>query len=125
MKPRDLERERLQAIARRGAAREENVRIERNRRLRVLDDPGARPPHHDEPTAIAPAAGFCAICTAPTPAGAAMQPLGRDRSLVIVCTECDDVHPRSGRYSFADSTAKPVATTRGSDGNRRTSRKAT
>lgn len=44
---------------------------------------------------------WCAICTAPIAGTPSRQPLGRDGAMVTVCTECDDVHPRSGRYAFS------------------------
>lgn len=60
---------------------------------------------------------FCAICTEPPPPGTALvkRPLGRDAALVLVCTDCDTLHPRSGRYAFDDGGGRGTPT--GPQGN--------
>lgn len=47
-------------------------------------------------------ADFCAICTEES-ADLCARPLGRGRALVKVCADCDEEHPRSGRYAFGES----------------------
>lgn len=60
-------------------------------------------------------APFCAICTEPAPPGTTLprRPLGKDGALVAVCTDCDTLHPRSGRYAFNDGggRATPITNT--------------
>jgi len=70
-------------------------------------------------------ASFCAICTEPPPPGTELVdlPLGKDSALVAVCADCDTVHPRSGRYTFAGigrGGAPSTKTCNMGDGNHRT-----
>lgn len=44
---------------------------------------------------------FCALCTEPT-STQHMEPLGKGGAMVNVCADCTTVHPRSGRYTFAE-----------------------
>lgn len=59
---------------------------------------------------------WCALCTADLPEShTRMAPFGKNEGLVLVCDECFDTHPRSGRYGF-DSLKAPART---GNGNRR------
>lgn len=70
---------------------------------------------------------FCASC-AEDRADLTQQPLGRNDALVWVCTDCANLHPRSGRYAFDDSASSrrraPMATGYGGDGHRRKTERA-
>ncbi len=43
---------------------------------------------------------WCAICLVDLPNGGTLEPLGKDGALVSVCHDCNEAHPRSGRYTF-------------------------
>lgn len=62
---------------------------------------------------------FCAICTEPPPPGTELvqRPLGRDSALVLVCADCDTLHPRSGRYTFVGGGAGAPSTRESNMGN--------
>lgn len=62
---------------------------------------------------------FCAICTDPPPPNTELvhRPLGRGGALVLVCADCDTLHPRSGRYAFDDGGGRQALTPHGSMGN--------
>lgn len=45
----------------------------------------------------------CAICTNVGPG--AMRVLDVGEPAIFVCTDCDEVHPNSGRYVFSDASA--------------------
>lgn len=53
-------------------------------------------------------APFCAVCTEES-STLTKQPIGRGGALVWVCNACDDLHPRSGRYSFEGGKPTTVA----------------
>lgn len=59
---------------------------------------------------------FCALCTSER-GPFRKRALGRNDAIVDVCQECDETHPRSGRYSFADGTPSRRTNT---NGNKRT-----
>ena len=59
---------------------------------------------------------FCAICTADIPADSPRAPLGKDGVLVLVCRDCVELHPRSGRYSFEGGRSHENPEARASSG---------
>lgn len=68
---------------------------------------------------------FCALCTEPPPPGTKLvpRPLGRNGAPVLICVDCDTLHPRSGRYAFDDGGGRGVPATPQSNlgnGNHRT-----
>ena len=67
-----------------------------------------------------PQPAFCAICTDER-TDLAQHSIGRNGALVWVCADCADLHPRSGRYAFDDSSKQGGQALRshGVDGNRR------
>lgn len=47
---------------------------------------------------------FCAVCTSER-GPFVVAPMGRGDAPVLVCRECNEEHPRTGRYAFDDSAA--------------------
>lgn len=69
-------------------------------------------------------ASWCAICADDAPGITLTQePLGRGGALVWVCSDCNNLHPSSGRYTFGDGHRGPHALVLGASG-RASDRKA-